>query len=73
MAGQTTSVLVQNSGNFKVLKWSGSLDGGTTANTKVYWKNGLSASITQGNQKKDIITFVNIDNKIFGSVVNNFE
>ena len=73
MRGQTTSVLVKNSGNFKVLKWSGSLDGGTTANTKVYWKNGLSASITQGAQKKDIITFVNIDDKIFGSAVNNFE
>ena len=49
------------------------VDGGTTANTKVYWKNGLSASITQGAQKKDIITFVNIDDKIFGSAVNNFE
>ena len=73
MRGQTTSVLVQNSGNFKVLKWSGSLNGGTTANTKIYWKNGLSASITQGDQKKDIITFVNINNKIFGSAVNNFE
>ena len=45
----------------------------TTANTKIYWKNGLSASITQGDQKKDIITFVNINNKIFGSAVNNFE
>lgn len=73
MAGQTTTVFVQNSGNFKVLKWSGSLDGGSTANTKVYWKNGLSASITQGDQKKDVITFVNIDNKIFGSAINNFQ
>ena len=73
MKGQTTSVFVQNSGNYKVLKWSGSLDGGTTASTKVYWKNGLSASITQGDQKKDIITFVNINDKIFGSAVNNFE
>jgi len=73
LKGQTTSVLVLNSGLFKVLKWSGSLDGGNTASTKVYWKNGLSASITQGDQKKDIITFVNIDNKIFGSAVNNFQ
>lgn len=73
MAGQTTTVFVQNSGNFKVLKWSGSLDGGSTANTKIYWKNGLSASITQGDQKKDIITFVNINNKIFGSAINNFQ
>lgn len=73
MRGQTTSVFVQNSGLFKVLKWSGSLDGGNTASTKVYWKNGLSSSITQGDQKKDIITFVNIDNKIFGSAVNNFQ
>lgn len=73
MAGQTTTVFVQNSGNFKVLKWSGSLDGGSTANTKIYWKNGLSASITQGDQKKDVITFVNINNKIFGSAINNFQ
>ena len=73
MKGQTTSVFVQNSGPFKVLKWSGSLDGGNTASTKIYWKNGLSASITQGDQKKDIITFVNINDKIFGSAVNNFE
>lgn len=73
MKGQTTSVFVQNSGNYKVLKWSGSLDGGATSSTKVYWKNGLSASITQGDQKKDIITFVNINDKIFGSAVNNFE
>ena len=73
MRGQTSTVLVQNSGNYKVLKWSGSLDGGTTANTKIYWKNGLSASITQGDKKKDIITFVNIDNRIFGSAINNFQ
>ena len=73
LKGQTTSVFVQNSGNYKVLKWSGSLDGGATPSTKIYWKNGLSVSITQGDQKKDIITFVNINNKIFGSAVNNFE
>jgi hypothetical protein len=72
MSGQTTTVLVQNTGNYKVLKWSGSLDGGATANTKIYWKNGLSSSITQGDQKKDVITFININDKIFGSSVNNF-
>jgi Zn/Cd-binding protein ZinT len=66
-------VLVKNSGNFNVLKWSGSLDGGSTADTKIYWKNGLSASITRVDQAKDIITFVNIDNKIFGSAINNFQ
>jgi hypothetical protein len=73
MKGQTTTVLVKNSGNFNVLKWSGSLDGGSTADTKIYWKNGLSASITRVDQAKDIITFVNIDNKIFGSAINNFQ
>jgi len=71
--GQTSTIFVQNTGNYKVLKWSGSLDGGVTANTKIYWKNGLSASITQGDQKKDVITFVNINNKIFGTTENNFQ
>lgn len=73
MSGQTTTVFVQNSGNYKVLKWSGSLDGGNNANTKIYWKNGLSASITQGDTKKDVLTFVNINNKIFGTAINNFQ
>lgn len=73
LKGQTTTVFVHNSGKFKVLKWSGSLDGGSTANTKVYWKNGLSASITMATGSKDIITFTNIDDKIFGSAINNFQ
>jgi cytoskeletal protein CcmA (bactofilin family) len=70
--GQTSTVFVQNSGPYKIFKWSGSLDGGTSANTKIYWKNAQSASITQGDQKKDVITFVNINDKIFGTVINNF-
>jgi hypothetical protein len=73
LKGQTSNVFVHNSGKFKVLKWSGSLDGGSTANTKIYWKNGLSASITMATGSKDVITFVNIDDKIFGSAINNFQ
>lgn len=73
MSGQTSTVFVQNSGNYKIYKWSGSLDGGNSANTKIYWKNAQSASITQGDQKKDVITFVNINNKIFGTFVNDFQ
>jgi len=79
MEGQTTSVLVQNNASFTVLKWSGSLDGGTTANTKVYWSaNGggspptYTPTITSGNGKKDLITFVNVDNKIIGTIVQDF-
>ena len=79
MKGQTTTVLVKNQNNFTVSKWSGSLDGGTTANTKVYWSaNGpgtaptYTPTITSGNNKKDLITFVNVDDKIFGTIVQNF-
>jgi hypothetical protein len=74
-SGQTCTILVKNtteqSGPHKVLKWSGSLDG-SEATTKIYWRNGNSASITQANNAKDVITFVNIDDKIFGTVINNF-
>lgn len=72
MNGQTSTVLVQNSNNFNILKWSGSLNGGATANTKIYWKNGIAPTITSGDKKKDVITFVNINNLIFGSTVQNF-
>jgi hypothetical protein len=79
MKGQTTSVLAKNSGAFTVSKWSGSLDGGATANTKVYWSaNGPGVSptytptITSGNGKKDLITFVNVDDKIIGTIVQDF-
>ena len=79
MKGQTTSVLVKNSGAFTVSKWSGSLDGGATAATKVYWSaNGPGVSptytptITSGNGKKDLITFVNVDDKIIGTIVQDF-
>jgi hypothetical protein len=79
MKGQTTSVLVKNSGAFTVSKWSGSLDGGNTANTKIYWSaNGPGVSplyippITSVNGAKDLITFVNADDKIFGTIVQDF-
>ena len=70
--GQTATVLVKNSGSFKVYKWSGSLNGNTSANTKIYWKLGISSSISSGNGKKDVITFVNINNYIFASPINDF-
>ena len=79
MRGQTTSVLVTNNGSFSVSKWSGSLDGGATATTKVYWSaNGPGMSptytptITYGIGKKDLITFVNVDDKIIGTIVQDF-
>jgi len=70
-SGQTATVLVQNNSNYNVTKWSGSFSGGT-ANTKIYWKNGTAPTITSGDTKKDVITFVNINNRIFASAIQNF-
>ena len=70
--GQSSTVLIKNSGNNNITKWSGSLDKGSTANTKIYWKSGLSASLSRVNGGKDVITFVNINNYIFGSAITSF-
>ena len=71
LSGQTSTVLVKNSGAFSVTHWSGSLNG-TTANTKIYWKSGIEPSVTSGDLKQDVFTFVNINNRIYGSSIQNF-
>ena len=71
VSGQTSTVLVKNSGAFSVTHWSGSLNG-TTANTKIYWKSGVEPSVTSGNLKQDVFTFVNINSRIYGSAIQNF-
>ena len=69
--GQTTSVFVENGGAYAVTKWSGSLNN-VDANTKIYWPGGITPTITTGIGKKDIFLFRNIENKIFGTIVQNF-
>jgi hypothetical protein len=69
--GQTSTVLVKNSSTYTVQHWSGSLNG-STANTKIYWKSGVEPSVTSGNLKQDVFTFVNIKSKIYGSAIQNF-
>ena len=69
--GQTSTVLVKNSGAFNVTNWSGSLNG-TSANTKIYWKLGVEPTVTSGNLKQDIFSFVNIKNRIYGSADQDF-
>jgi len=71
LSGQTATVLVKNSGAFNVTHWSGSLNG-ATANTKIYWKSGIEPTVTSGDLKRDVFTFVNINNMIFGSSIQNF-
>jgi hypothetical protein len=69
--GQTSTVLVKNSSTYTVQHWSGSLNG-STANTKIYWKSGVEPSVTSGNLKQDVFTFVNIKDRIYGSAIQNF-
>ena len=69
--GQTSTVLVKNSGAYTVQHWSGSLNG-STANTKIYWKLGTEPTVTSGNLKQDLFTFVNVKNRIYGSADQNF-
>ncbi len=69
--GQTSTVLVKNSGAYIVQHWSGSLNG-STANSKIYWKLGIEPTVTSGDLKQDVFTFVNINNRIYGSTIQNF-
>lgn len=71
LSGQTCRVLVKNSSTYNVTHWSGSLNG-TSANTKIYWKNGTEPTITSGNLKKDLVTFTNINNFILATIDQNF-
>ena len=69
--GQTSTVLVKNSNTYTIQHWSGSLNG-STANTKIYWKSGVEPSVTSGNLKQDVFTFVNVNDRIYGSAIQNF-
>lgn len=69
--GQTSTVLVKNSSTYTIQHWSGSLNG-STANTKIYWKSGVEPSVTSGNLKQDVFTFVNVKDRIYGSAIQNF-
>ena len=69
--GQTSTVLVKNSNTYTIQHWSGSLNG-STANTKIYWKSGVEPSVTSGNLKQDVFTFVNVKDRIYGSAIQNF-
>lgn len=64
--GQRTDILIKNEGAYDVSKWSGSLDDGATANTNILWSAGTQPSVTSGNLKKDLFSFINIADNIIG-------
>ena len=67
--GKTCTVYVNNTGAYTISTWNVSIDGGVTT-TSIYWKNATVPSITSSG--KDVFTFVNIDNNVFASAIQNF-
>jgi len=66
--GKTCTVYVHNAGAF-TLTWNASIDGGSST-TSIYWKNGIAPTLTAFG--KDVFTFVNIDDNVFASAIQNF-
>lgn len=69
--GKTCTVLIKNNGAYSISTWNTSTDGGVTT-TSLYWKNGSAPTITSGASKLDVFTFVNINDYVLGSAVQNF-
>jgi hypothetical protein len=69
--GRTCTVLIKNGGAYSISTWNASINGGVST-TSLYWKNGSAPTITSGAGKKDVFTFVNINNYVLGSAVQNF-
>lgn len=67
--GKTCTVYVNNTGAFTITTWNASINGGVSTTT-IYWPNGTPPTITSGG--KDVFTFTNVDNNVFGSVIQNF-
>lgn len=67
--GKTCTVYVNNTGAYTISTWNVSIDGGATT-TSIYWKNATVPSITSSG--KDVFTFVNIDDNVFASAIQNF-
>jgi hypothetical protein len=69
--GKTCTVLIKNNGAYSISTWNTSTNGGATT-TSLYWKNGTTPTITSGAAKLDVFTFVNINNYVLGSSIQNF-
>lgn len=69
--GKTCTVLIKNNGAYSISTWNTSINWGAST-TSLYWKNGSAPTITSGAGKKDVFTFVNINDYVLGSAVQNF-
>ena len=69
--GKTCTILIKNGGAYSISAWNASINGGVST-TSIYWKNGSAPTITSGLGKKDVFTFVNINDYVLGSSVQNF-
>jgi hypothetical protein len=69
--GQTVNVVVINEGAHTISEWSASFDGGVSVSDKIYWSGSLVPTIQTGAM--DLYTFKNINGKVFGSAIQNFE
>ena len=68
--GQTCTILIEINGvGNNVTAWTGLTDSGTVS---IYWKNGSVPTVTSGIGKKDVFTFINVQNKILASAIQNF-
>ena len=68
--GQTCTVFIESNGSGNtVTSWSGLSDSGVVS---IYWKNGSVPTVSSGAGKKDVFTFVNINERIFASAIQNF-
>lgn len=70
-SGQTTNILVVNEAAHTISEWSASFDGGVSVSDKIYWSGSIVPTIQTGAM--DLYTFRNINGKIFGSAIQNFE
>lgn len=72
-SGRTSTLYVNNAG-FHTCSFSASING-TSATNKIYWPYGFVPNVTTAsgvNNGKDVFTFVNINNIIFGSYIQQF-
>ena len=72
--GQESTVLIENVASNTIIEWSGSLGTGV-ADTAIYWQGAVIPTITVAGTQNgfDLITFKNINNKIFASYDQNFK
>lgn len=69
--GKTCTVLIKNGGAYSISTWNASINGGAST-TSIYWKSGTPPTITSGVGKKDVFTFVNVNDYVLGSAIQNF-